>query len=576
VLTSPAMPAPMFITFEGIDGSGKSTHLRRAAEWLDRHGVAHLRTHEPGGTPLGESLRQLFLDPSGAELDGTVELLMLFASRRQHLLLVIEPALAAGRIVLCDRFTDSTRAYQGYGRGVPLALIEQIDSLATGGRRPDRTGRGGARAPPRRLPPRRRCRPPPHRPPGRRGPGILRAGAPGLSGAGPPRAGALPHRRLGRRPGAHRESGADSTGRSAAGRYDELGRRVERMNLAAAVQAARQGQLYPGVILHGGDPDTRSRAAVELARALLCEAPPAERPCGACRHCRRIVWPAGGTQEGPFHPDFQVLERDLKTSTSVDATRALMRGAQVSPFEARGQVFVIASAESLGGEAANALLKSLEEPHVSAPRHFLLLAPSRLDLLPTLRSRSLAVFLGPSVAPDPERVEAVARAFAVASDAYAQTGAGVYLLRAAEALVAAGASSAGGGAGGGSGGARGAGGSGAGGWDDPRAVRPWALAAAAVLRSLPAPAVAATPAATSPGGISTARPPLALQRAGRLALAEALLTGPSMRLRGISAERILEGLVARHLAPLATAQPRGTAGPSGGSPPGARRSPGAW
>ena len=139
MVTSPAMPPPQFITFEGIDGSGKSTHLLRAAEWLDRHGVAHLSTHEPGGTPLGESLRRLFLDPAGGRLDGTVELLMLFASRRQHLLQVIEPALAAGRTVLCDRFTDSTRAYQGCGRGVPQALIEQVDRLATGGRLPDRT-----------------------------------------------------------------------------------------------------------------------------------------------------------------------------------------------------------------------------------------------------------------------------------------------------------------------------------------------------------------------------------------------------------------------------------------------------
>ena len=92
------MPPPLFITFEGIDGSGKSTHLLRAAEWLDRHGVAHLGTHEPGGTPLGESLRRLFLDPAGGRLDGTVELLMLFASRRQHLLQVIEPARTESQV----------------------------------------------------------------------------------------------------------------------------------------------------------------------------------------------------------------------------------------------------------------------------------------------------------------------------------------------------------------------------------------------------------------------------------------------------------------------------------------------
>jgi dTMP kinase len=130
---------PRFITFEGIDGSGKSTHLARAARWLQTHGVTCVLTKEPGGTPLGDELRQLFLSPRWGAIDGTVELLMLFASRRQHLLEVIEPALAAGKVVLCDRFTDSTLAYQGRGRGVPPALIQKIDDLATSARRPDRT-----------------------------------------------------------------------------------------------------------------------------------------------------------------------------------------------------------------------------------------------------------------------------------------------------------------------------------------------------------------------------------------------------------------------------------------------------
>jgi dTMP kinase len=130
---------PRFITFEGLDGSGKSTHLRRAAAWLAERGVPCLVTHEPGGTPLGDAVRAIFLDTRWGTVDGTVELLLVFASRRQHLLEVIEPALAAGQHVLCDRFTDSTRAYQGYGRGVPLHLIEQADALATGGRSPDHT-----------------------------------------------------------------------------------------------------------------------------------------------------------------------------------------------------------------------------------------------------------------------------------------------------------------------------------------------------------------------------------------------------------------------------------------------------
>ena len=138
MVSFPAMP-PLFITFEGLDGSGKSTHLRRASAWLEQRQVPHVVTHEPGGTPLGDALRAVFLDPQWGRIDGVVELLLVFASRRQHLLEVIDPALRAGRHVLCDRFTDSTRAYQGYGRGVPLEVIDQVDRLATGGRCPDRT-----------------------------------------------------------------------------------------------------------------------------------------------------------------------------------------------------------------------------------------------------------------------------------------------------------------------------------------------------------------------------------------------------------------------------------------------------
>jgi dTMP kinase len=130
---------PLFITFEGLDGSGKSSHLRRAAAWLGEQGIAHEVTHEPGGTRFGDAVRSLFLDPHAGALDGTTELLLVFASRRRHLIELIDPALAAGRHVLCDRFTDSTRAYQGYGRGVALTLIDQVDRLATGGRAPDRT-----------------------------------------------------------------------------------------------------------------------------------------------------------------------------------------------------------------------------------------------------------------------------------------------------------------------------------------------------------------------------------------------------------------------------------------------------
>lgn len=128
-----------FITFEGLDGSGKSTHLRRAAAWLAELGVPILQTHEPGGTPLGDTLRGIVLDPRWGGLDIRVEALLIFASRRQHLVEMIEPALADGRHVLCDRFTDSSFAYQGAGRELGEEWIIRLDALATDARRPDAT-----------------------------------------------------------------------------------------------------------------------------------------------------------------------------------------------------------------------------------------------------------------------------------------------------------------------------------------------------------------------------------------------------------------------------------------------------
>lgn len=128
------------ITFEGLDGSGKSTQLRLAAEWLGRRGIEPLVTHEPGGTPLGETLRELVLRGRGTPpADAVVELLLIVASRRQHLIEVVRPALAAGRVVLCDRFSDSSLAYQGAGRGLERGLVEAVDAFATEGLKPDLT-----------------------------------------------------------------------------------------------------------------------------------------------------------------------------------------------------------------------------------------------------------------------------------------------------------------------------------------------------------------------------------------------------------------------------------------------------
>jgi dTMP kinase len=115
-----------FITLEGIDGAGKSSHLTSIVTWLTQRGIVCIETREPGGTHLGEQLRQLILHKNMSSL---TELLLLFAARTQHINEVIEPALARGDWVVCDRFTDSTRAYQGGGRNMDMAVIEQLAAL---------------------------------------------------------------------------------------------------------------------------------------------------------------------------------------------------------------------------------------------------------------------------------------------------------------------------------------------------------------------------------------------------------------------------------------------------------------
>ena len=126
-----------FLVFEGIEGAGKSTQLPLVERRLRDAGVKTLATREPGGTPLGESLRAVLLDPRFTGMSPAAELLVMFAARAEHLAKVIEPALAAGTWVLCDRFTDATFAYQGGGRGVDAARIAVLEEAVQGGVRPD-------------------------------------------------------------------------------------------------------------------------------------------------------------------------------------------------------------------------------------------------------------------------------------------------------------------------------------------------------------------------------------------------------------------------------------------------------
>ena len=128
-----------FITMEGTEGVGKSTNLKFVSERLETAGIDVVVTREPGGTPLAESIRELLLEVRDETMDTMTELLLVFAARAQHIEQVIEPALAAGSWVICDRFTDASFAYQGGGRGVSEATIAALEQLVQGDLRPDLT-----------------------------------------------------------------------------------------------------------------------------------------------------------------------------------------------------------------------------------------------------------------------------------------------------------------------------------------------------------------------------------------------------------------------------------------------------
>lgn len=129
----------MFITLEGIEGSGKTSQVQAIARWLAVAGYSCLTTREPGGTPIGSQIRSILLHPDNRDLAPTAELLLYVADRVQHLETVVRPALAAGKVVVCDRYFDATLVYQGYARGLDTAMLRQLHQLTCNGLTPDLT-----------------------------------------------------------------------------------------------------------------------------------------------------------------------------------------------------------------------------------------------------------------------------------------------------------------------------------------------------------------------------------------------------------------------------------------------------
>jgi len=133
------MPRGLFITLEGLDGSGKTTQIKRLAAWMSKRGLPAVQTRQPGGTATGDRIRALLLDARTTEIAPMTEMALMFADRAQAIAEVIQPALDAGRMVLCDRFTDSTEAYQGGGRGLGSDVVLALHRLICGDLQPDLT-----------------------------------------------------------------------------------------------------------------------------------------------------------------------------------------------------------------------------------------------------------------------------------------------------------------------------------------------------------------------------------------------------------------------------------------------------
>ncbi len=373
----------VFVTFEGGEGCGKSTQLKLLARRLEAAGVPVRTLREPGGTAVGEAVRAILLDPEHAGLDDTAEILLYEAARAQLVAEVIEPALEAGEVVLCDRFYDSTTAYQGHARGIPLGHVDALNLAATGGLAPDRTIVLGRRA---------RTRPhaghePGRRPPRVRGPRIPPAGAlrlPRYRGrrAGPrPRRGRLRRRRHGRREGRGVPRRPAAVRRCARWRsmtrcvFDDLvGQERVASFMRAAVESGRVSHAY----LFVGPPGSgKATAAKSLACAVLCD----DNGCGTCGDCYRIRRGA--------HPDVHLIEPEGAAGFLKEQIEDIIHDVNLSPIDGHHKLYIVKSADLFNDASANAFLKTLEEPPDDVI--IVLMAHSFDAVLPTIASRCQVV-----------------------------------------------------------------------------------------------------------------------------------------------------------------------------------------
>ncbi|MBI3322134.1 MAG: dTMP kinase, partial [Candidatus Omnitrophica bacterium] len=329
----------LFITFEGPDGAGKSTHSRRLAAWLRRRGKRVLLTREPGGTPIGTQIRRILLHSKPGSMDARTELLLYEASRSLIVSQVIRPALKAGRVVILDRFQDSTWVYQGWAGGMDLKLVEQLGEAATGGLEPRRTILLD-------LPARK---------------GLARVRRPN---------------RMEKKPAAFHENVSGWCGRTARSRRSSrrCGRRCAMsfepiVGLEPAVRLLKgqivKERLANTYLLTGPEGIGKRTLALELARAL-----------GSTDHDVAVVAPL-----------------EDKSEIGIDQVRELEAKLSLTPHSSQWKVGIIDEAHALTEEGMHGCLKLLEEP---PPRSVVVLvtsAPHRL--FATVVSRAHVVRCSP-------------------------------------------------------------------------------------------------------------------------------------------------------------------------------------
>ncbi len=376
----------VFVCFEGGEGAGKSTQSKLLGERLEAAGHVVLLTHEPGATPVGAEVRRIVLDPSTGELADRTEALLYAADKAEHIHAVVRPALERGEVVVTDRYVDSTLAYQGAGRSLDAAELEWVARWATEDLRPHLTvlldldpAAGLTRFAERdriegeSIEFHQRVREeflklaeadPDHYL-------VLDARAPAEEIAE-----AVHDRVTALLAGGTPVTSVEDT-RTV---WDGL---VGQRAVIERLQRAVAGDMSHAWLFTGPPGSGRSNAAIAFAAGLQCE----QGGCGVCHSCHEI---AVGS-----HPDVRVT-RTEKLSIGVDEVRDLVRSSALAPVGNRWQVMVVEDADRLTDQAANALLKAIEEP--TERTVWLLCAPTVEDVLPTIRSRTrLVVLATPSV-----------------------------------------------------------------------------------------------------------------------------------------------------------------------------------